>query len=123
MVAAADRADWYHTLARRRSLEEGNADVYKRQADGDAPENHRKFSGFPALAGGNYLAIGQTPKDGNKEQSLYNHFQSIQTNLQSLQISEPTTPTITIHTNMITKDTCRTLESLLEALPSSKRCV
>lgn len=24
----------------------------------DAPENHRKFSGFPALAGGNYPTIG-----------------------------------------------------------------
>jgi len=34
----------------------------------DAPENHRKFSGFPTLAGRNYLTIGQTPKDGNKEQ-------------------------------------------------------
>lgn len=34
----------------------------------DAPENHRKFSGFPALAGGNYLTIGQMTKDGNKEQ-------------------------------------------------------
>ena len=33
----------------------------------DAPENHRKFSGFPALAGGNYPTIGQMTKNENKE--------------------------------------------------------
>ena len=33
----------------------------------DAPENHRKFSGFPTLAGRNYLTIGQMTKNENKE--------------------------------------------------------
>lgn len=35
----------------------------------DAPENHRKFSGFPTLAGRNYLAIGQMAKNENKEKA------------------------------------------------------
>lgn len=35
----------------------------------DAPENHRKFPGFPALAGRDYLAIGQMTKNENKEKA------------------------------------------------------